>query len=190
MVQKIKVKSNPSLSWAWPSSVPACFLFFLNFLQLNLLGFVEDFQIFFSICKFAIPFWLSFLHTLSSIIFPTGNACVPAAESPPCWYLSIFFISFKTPNNHNNDFPVLNSTILMIRLVIRQMVVSWGRTFQGRLLSCCQGFVLGGDGDPGASFLASIWQNGSCGHHSKCGKQMLSQINTWCIKSVRNNSKW
>ena len=29
-------------------------------------------------------FGLSFLHTLVSIIFPTGNACVPADESPPC----------------------------------------------------------------------------------------------------------
>ena len=28
-------------------------------------------------------FGLSFLHTLVSIIFPTGNACVPADESPP-----------------------------------------------------------------------------------------------------------
>ena len=27
---------------------------------------------------------LSFLNTLASIIFPTGNACVPADESPPC----------------------------------------------------------------------------------------------------------
>ena len=26
-MQRIKVKSNPSLSWAWPSSVPACFNF-------------------------------------------------------------------------------------------------------------------------------------------------------------------
>ena len=25
---KTKVKSNPSLSWAWPSSAPACFVFF------------------------------------------------------------------------------------------------------------------------------------------------------------------
>ena len=57
------------------------FLISLNFLQMNLFLYVEDFQISFSLCKSAIPFWLSFLHTF---IFPTGNACVPAAESPPC----------------------------------------------------------------------------------------------------------
>ena len=99
------------------------FLFSLNFLQLNLFWYIEDFQISFSLCKFAIPFWLSFLHTLSSIIFPTGNACVPAAESPPCkihlrtnfaitqrffktfWFFSYlvkgYFIVYRVYKNYN-----------------------------------------------------------------------------------------
>ena len=33
-------------------------------------------------------FGLYFLHTLALIIFPTGNACVPAGESPP-WQASL-----------------------------------------------------------------------------------------------------
>ena len=87
------------------------------------------------------------------------------------------FISFiKTPNNHNNDFPMVNITIFTIRLVIRKMLLSWDHTLQGRKLSCCQGPVLAGDGDPGEDVLASPWQNGSCSHHNKCGKQMLSQM--------------
>ena len=91
--------------------------------------------------------------------------------------ISLFFISFiKTPNNHNNDFPMVNFPIFTIRLVIRKMLVSSGHTFQGRQLSCCQGLVLAGDGDPGGDVLASPWQNGSCGHHNKCGKQMLSRM--------------
>ena len=31
-LQIIKVKSNPSLSWAWPRSVPACFYYLLIFM--------------------------------------------------------------------------------------------------------------------------------------------------------------
>ena len=52
-------------------------------------------------------FGLSFLHTLALIIFPTGNACVPADESPPCtkngllvwlhwWLYQLFFTPFIT----------------------------------------------------------------------------------------------
>ena len=37
MVQKIKVKSNPSLSWAWPSSAPACFSYFCGWPSVTLL---------------------------------------------------------------------------------------------------------------------------------------------------------
>ena len=36
MVQKIKVKSNPSLSWAWPSSVPTCCL--VNSKKITIMG--------------------------------------------------------------------------------------------------------------------------------------------------------
>ena len=43
---------------------------------------------------------------------------------------------------------MVNFTIFTIRLVIRKMLVSSGHTFQGRQLSCCQGLVLAGDGDP------------------------------------------
>ena len=37
-------------------------------------------------------------------------------------FYSILFI--KTPNNHNNDFPMVNITIFTIRVVIRKMLVS------------------------------------------------------------------
>ena len=53
------------------------FLLSFYFLKFNLLQHMQ-------ICD---TFGLSFLHTLVSIIFPTGNACVPVDESPPFLYI-------------------------------------------------------------------------------------------------------
>ena len=41
-------------------------------------------------------FVLSFLNTLGSIIFPTGNAWVPSDESPPCFTNASNLLSEKS----------------------------------------------------------------------------------------------